>query len=110
MEYVTASGGGSSSDIVCQITADIFGLPVKRAQTYETSGLGGAIVGFYGLGIFKSIEEGAKEMVHFQEKVFMPDAKTHEIYRRIYDTVYKDLYKKVKPLYVNMQINEKKGV
>jgi len=108
MEYVTASGGGSSSDIVCQITADIFGLPVKRAQTYETSGLGGAIVGFYGLGVYDSIEKAAKEMVHFQERVFMPDKKNHEIYQRIYDTVYKDLYKKVKPLYVNMQNNDRK--
>ena len=87
---------------------DIFGLPVKRAQTYETSGLGGAIVGFYGLGVYDSIEKAAKEMVHFQERVFMPDKKNHEIYQRIYDTVYKDLYKKVKPLYVNMQNNDRR--
>ena len=108
MEYVTASGGGSSSDIVCQITADIFGLPVKRVQTYETSGLGGAIVGFYGLGVYDSVESAVKKMVHFSDQVFMPNAKNHERYERIYNTVYKDLYKKVKPLYVNMQLNEKK--
>lgn len=108
MEYVTASGGGSVNDTICQITADIFGLPVKRVQTYETSGLGGAIVGFYGMDVFRSIEEGVKEMVHFQEKVFEPDPKTHETYERIYQTVYKDLYKKVRPLYVNMQKNDRR--
>ena len=108
MEYVTVSGGGSVNDTICQITADIFGLPVKRAQTYETSGLGGAIVGFYGMKVFNSIEEGVKEMVHFQDKVFEPDADIHKTYEKIYQTVYKDLYKKVRPLYVNMQKNERK--
>ena len=31
---IRISGGGSQSDDICQITADIFGLPVSRVQTY----------------------------------------------------------------------------
>ncbi len=34
------SGGGSQSDAVMQITADVFGLPAVRPHTFETSGLG----------------------------------------------------------------------
>ena len=33
------SGGGSQSDAICQITADVFNLPVSRVQTFETTSL-----------------------------------------------------------------------
>ena len=47
---VMVSGGGSQSNVICQITADLFDRPVVRSETYETSGLGAAINGFVGLG------------------------------------------------------------
>ena len=34
------AGGGAQSDEICQITANMFGLPVHRIQTFEASGLG----------------------------------------------------------------------
>lgn len=109
IEFVTLSGGGSSDNNICQITADVFGLPVKRAQTHETSGLGAAIVGFLGLGEYLTVEEAVDNMVHYNEKVFYPDEKNHRTYLRIFNTVYRKLYKRVKPLYLNMIKNEKEG-
>jgi len=44
-------GGGSQSDAILQITADIFGLPVERPRTIETSGLGAAIACMVGVGL-----------------------------------------------------------
>ncbi len=54
---IMVSGGGSQSDAICQITADMFNRPVYRGQTYEASGLGAAINGFVGMGVFSSYRE-----------------------------------------------------
>ena len=73
------SGGGSQSDAVCQITADIFGLPVSRVQTFETTSLGAAICTFLALGEFESIDVALKCMSHVTQ-TFMPDKETHKQY------------------------------
>ena len=49
------SGGGSVSDDICQITADVFGKPVSRVQTKESSSLGAAIAGFMAIKEYKTI-------------------------------------------------------
>ncbi len=91
-------GGGSQSDEICQITANMFGLPVKRIQTYEACGIGCALNGFVGKGIFKDYHEAIKSMVH-DSKTFIPDPKEHEIYHKLYNNVYKKIYKSNEHLY-----------
>ena len=71
VKEIRVSGGGSQSDAICQITADIFGVPVRRTQTYETATIGTALVTFYYLDVFKSLEEATEAMVHI-EKTFNP--------------------------------------
>lgn len=95
---LTVSGGGSQSDGICQITSDMFGLPLYRAQTYETSGLGSSIAGFVGLNEFSDYTEAIREMVHYGEP-FIPNDSNHAIYDRLYNDVYKNIYNKLKPLY-----------
>lgn len=99
---VTVSGGGSQSDGICQITADMLNRPVYRGQTYEASGLGAAINGFVTLGIYKSYEEAVKKMVHY-EKVFYPDTKNARIYESLYKRVYKNIYPRLSGLYREIQ-------
>ncbi len=98
VKELTVSGGGSQSDAVCQINADVFGLPVKRIQTYETSGLGSAMAGFVALGEFSSFDEAIKEMVHYT-KVFYPNPEKHKVYERMYRKVYVKMYGKLKRFY-----------
>lgn len=98
VEYLTVSGGGSGSDMICQITADMFGIPVKRVQTYETSGLGAAMIGFVGIDEYKDTDDAQKHMVHFKEE-FVPNDKNHKRYMLTYQKIYKKLYKRVQPLY-----------
>lgn len=98
INHLTVSGGGSSSDVICQMTADMFGLPVKRVQTYETSGLGAAIIGFLGIGEYSTIEEAQQSMVHYKDE-FLPNEKNHKRYMLTYERVYRKLYKRVQPLY-----------
>ena len=56
------SGGGSRSDTVCRITADVFGLPVKRIQTPEACSIGSSMAALVALGVYDSFEQAAKEM------------------------------------------------
>ncbi len=107
VEYVTVGGGGSQSDIICQLTADMFGLPVKRIQTYEASGLGSSMVAFVNLGVFDSFGSAVKSMVRYKD-VFTPDQTNHKIYSDLYNDVYKKLYKQLRPLYMNMRKRNKK--
>ena len=52
IDEVFVAGGGARSDVVCQITADVFGLPVKRIQTHEACSIGASMVAFLAKGIF----------------------------------------------------------
>jgi len=92
------SGGGSQSDAICQITADIFGLPVSRVQTYETTSLGAAITVFTALGEFSSVEQAMKEMSH-KTITFSPNEVAHQQYEDLYNEVYLKMYPRLKGVY-----------
>lgn len=98
VQSIGLSGGGSRSDGVTQIMADIFNRPVYRVQTFETTGLGAAIATFVGLGRYENIAEASEQMIH-QSKVFLPDPTNVIKYLEIYNKIYKKLYGRVKPLY-----------
>ena len=92
------SGGGSQSDVICQITADIFGRPVSRVQTFETSTLGGAMALFIATKHFNSPEEAVTAMSH-KTDVFTPNPEAREKYEYLYRKVYKKLYGKLRGMY-----------
>ncbi|NRA61307.1 MAG: carbohydrate kinase [Psychrobium sp.] len=94
---IRISGGGSQSDVVMQMAADIFNLPCERVQTFETSGLGAAIACAKGAGIYQSIEQGAKAMVKIGRR-FEPSEQA-PIYQDIYRRKSKNLYRYLKPFY-----------
>ncbi|MFI3166698.1 MAG: FGGY-family carbohydrate kinase [Bacillota bacterium] len=103
------AGGGSQSEEICQITANMFGLPVKRAHDHETCGIGCAMVAFVSLGEFKSYDEAIKNMCH-EKDTFYPDMKEHAIYKDIYDNTYSKMLKRLQPLYTSTKkiINKNK--
>ncbi len=101
IDRIMISGGGSQSDAICQITADLFNRPVYRVQTYETSGLGAAIVGYVAKGEYKSYKEAVKNMVRIEDE-FKPDEKNVGTYKTIYEDIYRNIYRKLKPLYKAM--------
>lgn len=92
------SGGGSQSDAIMQITANIFGLPAQRPHTFETSGLGAAINAAVGAGFFPNHAEAVKAMTRAGD-VFEPDHSTSALYDRLYREVYSNLYGRLAPLY-----------
>jgi sugar (pentulose or hexulose) kinase len=98
INQLAVSGGASQSDEICQITADIFNLPVVRGNTSETSGLGAAILTAFGTGNFNSIEEAAQEMAQYKNE-FFPNKSHVAVYNQLYKKVYKKMYKKLEPFY-----------
>lgn len=102
IKKLTVSGGGSSSNAVCQITSDMFGLPVYRVQTYETSGLGAAMAAFVGVGEFSNFDEAIENMVHYGDH-FEPNMDNHKIYMEIFNRVYSKIYKQLKPMYSHIK-------
>lgn len=70
VESIIATGGGSRSDIWCQLNADITGLPILIPKEKEAACLGAAIIAVVGDGLIESFEK-ASEMIEF-EKHFEP--------------------------------------
>ncbi len=98
IKEIYIGGGGSKSFEICQIAADMFGLPVKCIQTHEASGLGSSIVAFVAKGVFKSFDEAIEKMIHIS-KVFEPDMEKNELYMKYYKDVYVHIYPKLLPLF-----------
>lgn len=101
IDFVTVSGGGAQSDLICQIAADIFNKPVKRVQTHETCALGAAIITFTACGTYKTVDEAVNNMVRFVD-TFTPNPENVRIYDDLYKNVYMKLYKKLQKLYLHM--------
>lgn len=95
------SGGGSQSDAAMQLTADIFDLPAIRPHTYETSGLGAAMVAAVGLGLHPSYAAAAQAMTR-PGKLFAPNPATRELYDRLYRRVYQRMYGRLRSLYADI--------
>jgi sugar (pentulose or hexulose) kinase len=92
------SGGGSQSDAICQITADIFNLPVSRVQTYETTSLGAALATFVAIKEFKDVNEATESMVH-KSTTFYPNKSASEVYEELYRHVYIRMFPRLKRIY-----------
>lgn len=97
-EQIYVGGGGAQSDEICQITADMFGLPINRTRDYEVSGIGCAIAAFVGLGEFPDYRSAVAQMVH-EKDCFSPNMKQHEIYKTLYTDIFKNIYGRLSPLY-----------
>ena len=98
VKEIRVSGGGSKSDAICQITADIFNLPVSRVQTNETSSLGTAIAAFLASKDFNNPEEAVASMVRVT-KTFTPNQAAAQRYAYLYKKVYAKIYPKLIGLY-----------
>jgi len=96
------SGGGSQSDVAMQLTANIFNMPAERPHTFETSGLGAAIVTAVGLGIYTSFDQAIAEMTRVND-IFQPQPEVVATYDALYNQVYLKMYKQLQPLYQSIR-------
>jgi len=95
-------GGGSQSDVICQITANMFGLPAYKTQTYEATGIGSSMIAFVAMGIHKDYELAVSKMVRI-EKEFLPDLKEHQVYKFLFKDIFAKVFDRLMPLYKNYE-------
>ncbi|NOY75731.1 MAG: xylulose kinase [Kiritimatiellaeota bacterium] len=82
-EVLRLGGGAAKSKLWNQIQADVYGRPVQIPRESDSTVLGAAILGGVGAGIFSSIDEGVKNMVHVAGEL-EPDMANHHIYEEMY--------------------------
>ncbi len=54
---LSADGGASANDLLCQLQADQLGVPVRRPRVLETTALGAAFLAGLGAGVWGSTDE-----------------------------------------------------
>jgi sugar (pentulose or hexulose) kinase len=99
---IRASGGGSQSDSIMRVTADVFGLPAQRPHTHETSVVGAAIDAAVGLKFFPDFTQAVGAMTRVRD-TFEPIKDNVEVYNKLYERVYLKMYKKLLPLFKEIQ-------
>ncbi|MCL4377659.1 MAG: FGGY family carbohydrate kinase [Actinobacteria bacterium] len=94
IDEIISLGGGSKSDLWCQIKADVLNKKVFILENEEVSSLGLAILCGLAVGKFKDLEIAIKEHVKIK-KTFYPNMNNVHLYN--------DLYKKYKEIYANLK-------
>jgi sugar (pentulose or hexulose) kinase len=94
IDHYAAVGGGSKSDLWCQIFADATGRKVKRFETAEASALGAAMAAAKGAGWYSSLAVAAAKMSGKPTKTFSPKAKAARAYAELLD-IYTDLWPQI---------------
>lgn len=98
VKSLVISGGGSRNDIVGQIFANVFNLPVYKTVTREGCSLCAAMSGFLAEGVFSSPKEAVDNMVHYK-KVFVPNKEEALLYEQIYRQGYLKLFPQLDKIY-----------
>ncbi|MDQ6749056.1 MAG: FGGY-family carbohydrate kinase, partial [Candidatus Dormibacteraeota bacterium] len=82
-EVLRSSGGGSRSDLWCQIKADVLGRPIERVAVSESGVLGAALLAGVGADLLPDLATAATAMVHI-ERIFEPDPAALGGYQELY--------------------------
>lgn len=90
VDQIRASGGGSRNALWRRIQAEIYGKELVTLRESEGSALGAALLAGVGAGVYRSVEEAAKQAVHIQERV-APSEAGESVYEKIYP-IYRRLY------------------
>lgn len=96
-DQLVLTGGGSNGDLMMQIFADVFGLPVKRNIVNGSASLGAAINTAVSLGQYKNYETAIEQMVRVQD-TFFPEKENHTFYTKLNKEVYQKISAHIDPI------------
>lgn len=103
-EELRITGGATKSGLWRQIMADILNLPLRRLKIGDATVLGAAILAGYGVGVFRSPEEGAERMVKCDEPI-LPNKENVQKYNRCYE-ISKRMYGAMKEKQIFALMND----
>ena len=89
-------GGGASSPLWRQITADILGIPLTVPERSDSSYASAMLAGI-GAGVFSSHADAAAKCVRIVAEV-TPNPERHEVYEKHF-AVYRQIHDALKPVY-----------
>lgn len=101
-QKIFVTGGASQSDKICQITSDVFDMPLYKGKTSEASALGAAIVTAVGCGFYDSLNSAVEAMTAIS-KVYEPISENAKFYNEIFHEVYLKIYGKLEPVYYKIR-------
>lgn len=87
-------GGGSRSDVWCQIRADALGMRLRRTTAPDAAAIGAAILAGVGAGVMPSIAVAARDLVQF-DRIFEPNVGKAGYYAEKFGK-YRELYEALK--------------
>lgn len=90
LQETVAAGGGSASEVLMQIKADIWGREIRTLESAQAGTIGLALVCGRALGEYPDMVRAAGQIVRYGRSYF-PDMTRHAIYRQKFET-YKQLY------------------
>src|SRR5690606_18316957 len=82
-EDLAICGGGSESDLMCAILADVSGLTVVRQNEPEVGARGVATLAAAAIGLFPDLD-AASDAMRPELTTFEPDAASHAHYREAF--------------------------
>ena len=92
---IAAIGGAANSDLLLQIMADVWGVPVTRRDLVdEATALGAAVVGGVGIGVFDSFE--VSQQFSRALRTLTPNEASRERYKRSYE-LFLEAYRRLEP-------------
>lgn len=65
---IRAGGGGTASDLWCQIRADVFGRPLMRMQAQDAGAVGAMVMAGVGCGLLPDLATGAARLVLLDQR------------------------------------------
>lgn len=96
IDSIISIGGGAKDETWLQMQADIFNAEVIKLKNEQGAALGAAMIAAYGCGWFDSLEQCAKQFVHY-EKSFQPIAENVQKYNELF-ALYEKVYIQTKEL------------
>ena len=97
LEEMVVVGGGAKSGLWRGIIADVTGVTLLVPRVLEAGALGAAILAGVGVGVYRSIQMAASELVQIVERR-APDPTVHALYDEAY-RVFAELEERLAPLY-----------
>ena len=89
-------GGGGSTPVWAQLTADILNLPLTKVKNDDSS-LGSAMLAGVAVGIFSSFDHSVQVCVE-PVRMYTPDPKNVELYERYFER-YRAIHDALAPIY-----------
>ena len=98
LSEVVCVGGGARGRLLCELRANVTGLPVTRPHDVETTARGAAMLAASGAGLHPGVTAAARAMAGPRTEPVQPDATLRPVYDELHGR-HRRLYAALRPLF-----------